>query len=229
MRRARYVLFIMSDNGNEYVRAGKALFDSVAEACTAGFLVHCKQGNGNRPYLVLSETEVGLLESLDADFARTEAELHSAVAFDDVAILSVQELRSYLLNHGPELDTVGFDYLLFAQSYGADNCHERHETRYGCDCWVGMTDEDTDMLLDEVSENTSTYPGFKLVARQGRNVMDSQEQHANVPGGMASAMAKLSRVIAARELNGARLTKTQIIFLEGLLADLETSAAMYED
>lgn len=168
MRPVRYVLFLMSEQGDEYRRISKSVFESVSEACTVGFLTHCKDGRGNRPYLVVPESNVGPLESLDADFARSEAELHECVAEDGIAILSVQELRSYLLSHGPELDSATFGFVLFAQSYGADNCHEIHETRYGCDCWVGMTEEDVEMLLDEVSENASTYPAFKLVSHAPR-------------------------------------------------------------
>lgn len=176
MRFARYVLFLMNDDGTRYLRIGNTLFTSVAEACTAGFLAHVKDGQSIRPYLALPESDVWGADSLDADFARTENEIHSAVALDTVVILSVQELRSYMLNHGRELDTVEFSYLLYAQSYGADNCQEPHETRYGCDCWVGLTDEDTEMVLDEVSENTSTYPAFKLLARNHRNMVASKRR-----------------------------------------------------
>ncbi len=165
MRHAQYALFLMDNEGRHYIRVSRTRFDSVPEASTAGFLVHVKKGGGVRPYLVLPESGVGILQSLDADFARTEAEIHKAVTLDGTAVLSVQELRSYLLNHGPELDTPHFNYFLYAQSYGADNCDEQHETRYGCDCWVGMTEEDTDMLLHAVWENTSTYPAFKLTQR----------------------------------------------------------------
>ena len=63
MRAARYVLFLMNDNGNEYLRVGNTLFDSVSEASTAGFLAHCKKGGGNRPYLVLPDSQVGPLEA----------------------------------------------------------------------------------------------------------------------------------------------------------------------
>ena len=229
MRPTRFVLFLMSNFGNEYRRLDDAIFNSVAEACTAGFLAHCKKGGGNRPYLVLPETTVGPLESLDADFARTETELHQTVAEDGSVILSMQELRSYLLNHGPELDTAGFAYLVFAQSYGADNCHEMHETRYGCDCWVGMTEEDVGMLLDEVSENTSTYPAFKLVVRASQNMAVSGRDHDWFPSGLSSAMSKLSHVIDAKRLNGESLPEAHLDFLREVLEDLEVTAAMYED
>ena len=231
MRPTEYLLFLMNDAGDKYLRVGNSAFDSVAQASTAGFLAHIKQGGGNRPYLVLPGSRMTALDSLDSDFVRSEADLHAAVALDGSAILSVQELRTYLLNHRPDLDTPRHDYVLYAQSYGADNCHEPHETRYGCDCWVGMTDEDTEMLLEEVSENTSTYPAFKLVARQSTAALNSQNENmdTNMPSALASAMARLNRVIAAGELKGARLPKPEISFLQDVLTDLEITAAMYED